>query len=421
MSAEPRQHLPKIFLVTLSFFLLLNTLWFYGFVRDGLWIALVVGSIFLYRKIGWINFCIVSLTVGVMTGILLAIVPQLGLDDMLYPDAHSRMETRDEQGRSIYKPDTRLEMKQPFGDLKRMADPEQALDVEPRSILFQTDSMGFRNESPANNPEWVLVGDSFIAGNGNTQPDLLTSQLKESGVSAYNLGWPGAIPDYVANIEKFQREKNSNTKFLLFIFEGNDFSETERVRVEGFSKIKKRWKAFFSAYKDFFRNTDLYRLTYILYASIKSKVSPKTNVVVHAIGDYKVGFYKRYMEAASRDRYTFPLWVEEELKRVSPAIAHLFFIPIKYRVLRNLTSEPGKPLPNAQWQALQDLANRLELPATNLTPHLVKGTQKLFQEKGTLTFWTDDTHWNRAGARLAAEAVCKVVKGMECDMRVGKN
>lgn len=415
MSAESRQHFPKLFLVTLSFFLLLNAFGFYGFVRDGLWIALAIGSIFLYRKIGWINFCIVSLTVGVMTGILLAVIPQLGLDDTLYPDAHSRMETRDEQGRSIYKPDTRLEMEQPFGDLKRMANPEQALDTEPRSILFQTDSMGFRNEAPPEKPRWVLVGDSFIAGNGNSQPDLLTSQIKDRGVSVYNLGWPGAIPDYVANIEKFQREKNRDAMFLLFVFEGNDFSETERMRLEGFSEIKKKWKTFFSAYRNFFRNTDLYRLTYILYASIKSKVSPKTNVIVHTIGDRKVGFYKRYIEAAGRDHYAFPLWVEEELKRVSPVIAHIFFIPIKYRVLRDLIDSPGEPLPNAQWQALQDLAKRLELPATNLTPHLVQGTKKMFQEKGELSFWTDDTHWNRAGTALAAETVCNIAKEMKCN------
>ncbi|QPJ61132.1 MAG: hypothetical protein G3M70_04205 [Candidatus Nitronauta litoralis] len=415
MTAEPRPPALKFVAVTLSFFLLLNAFWFYGFVRDGLWIALVVGSVFLYRKTGWINFSILALTFTVLTGTLLAAVPRLGLDDMLYPDAHSRMETRDAEGRSIYKRNSRLEMEQPFGDLKRMAGPEQELETQPRHILFQTDDLGFRNESPVpENPRWVLVGDSFIAGNGNSQPDLLASQLKRRGVSIYNLGWPGAIPDYVANIEKFRKQKNRDAKFLLFVFEGNDFLEREKVRVEGLSKIKKGWKRFFGAYKNFFRNTDLYRLTYILYASIKNKVKPKNRVVVHSIGGRPIGFYKRYLEAAQSEQYTFPLWVEEELKRVNGSIAHVFFIPIKYRVLQPLFDTPGKPIPNAPWQALQKLTRQLNIPATNLTPQLIEGTRQLFKQNGRLTFWTDDTHWNRAGTNLVARVVCNTLNEMGC-------
>jgi hypothetical protein len=422
MTAESPQRFIKFSAVTLSFFLLLNALWFYGFVRDGLWIALVVGSVFLYRKIDWINFSILALTFTLITAALLAVVPRLGFNDMLYPDAHSRMETRDDEGRSIYKPDTRLEMDQPFGDLKRMAGPEQLLDIEPRHILFQTDALGFRNENPVpEKPEWVIVGDSFIAGNGNSQPDLVSTQLKQRGVSIYNLGWPGAIPDYVANIEKFKQQKNSAARFLLFVFEGNDFLETEKVRVEGFSKIKKAWKGFFGAYKSFFRTTDLYRLTYILYASLKSKIKPKNNVLVHSIGGRHVGFYKRYLQAAQRDEYVFPLWVEEELQRVSGSIAHVFFIPVKYRVLQSLFDSPGQPLPNAQWQALEKLTKQLNIPATDLTPDLVKGTKKLFNKNEELTFWTDDTHWNRAGAGLVAQAVCNSMVKMKCAEGQDKN
>ncbi len=421
MTAEPRPPFLKFFSTAISFFLLLNAFWFYGFVRDGLWIALVVGSVFLYRKTGWVNFSILALTFTAITGTLLAAVPLLGLDDMLYPDAHSRMETRDAEGRSIYKPNSRLEMEQPFGDLKRMAGPEQELEIEPRHILFQTDDLGFRNESPVpQNPRWVLVGDSFIAGNGNSQPDLLASQLKKRGVSIYNLGWPGAIPDYVANIEKFRKQKNSDAKFVLFVFEGNDFLEREKVRVEGFSKIKKGWKSFFGAYKSFFRSTDLYRLTYILYASIKNKVKPKNKVIVHSIGGRPIGFYKRYLEAAQNEQYNFPLWVEEELKRVRSSIAHVFFIPIKYRVLQPLFDTPARNLPDAQWKALEKLTSQLKIPATNLTPELVKGTEQLFNKNGELTFWTDDTHWNQAGTDMVARVVCNTIKEMGC-VEEGRN
>ena len=406
----------KFLWVFLSFFLLLNGLWFYGFVGDGLWALLVLLFIVLYRRTGWRNFTMVAVSFSIVTLFFLWLVPRLGWEDRLYPDAHSRMETRGPDGRAIYRPNARLEMEQPFGDLKRMAAPDLELDLEPRHIVFQSDSLGFRNDRDYAGQRWVLAGDSFIAGNGNSQESLLDQQLRRRGVDSYNLGWPGALPDYVANIQRLRDRYGERFKVLLFVFEGNDFLETERIRDPAWARVKSLWKHWSGVYRNFFRDTGLYRLTRMVYASARQRFSGNKQVAVHRLDSKRVGFYQRYLDIMQRQHYRLPVWVEQELSRVRHLIHHVFFIPVKYRVLQPLLDpHPPSPLPHAQWEALRSTAGRLGLPLTDLTPHLIRANKRLWKTGKKLVFWTDDTHWNPLGMEAAASALCATLPELACD------
>ena len=78
--------------------------------------------------------------------------------------------------------------------------------AEPRRVRYKTDSMGFRNDADYHNEPVLLVGDSFIAGSGNTQEDLLSAQLeRDCGLPAYNLAFPGELHSYVRYVQGFFR------------------------------------------------------------------------------------------------------------------------------------------------------------------------------------------------------------------------
>ena len=89
-------------------------------------------------------------------------------------------------------------------------------------------------------------------------------------------------------------------------------------------------------------------------------------------------------------------------------IERIFFIPTKYRVY-HLYIEPGKDLPNAAWEYLKGVCQKNNLQCTNLTPPLIKATDELLAQ-GEMTWWRDDTHWNRNGMAVAARVVAESLR-----------
>ena len=218
----------KLLVTIISFFITLNALLFYGFVRDGTWFVIAVLLIPLYFKIGRVNFFIMSLTFSLMTLVMVMIaefIPQ----EKVFNRPHQKLVTTDDQGRFIYRPNASFVKQQEHGNLPGMAKGNANFDFEPRKIVFKVDSFGFRNDADYTNEKFILIGDSFIAGNGNSQEDTLSSQFKKTfGVNTYNMGHPGAVVDYFENIKKFSEKFGDNFKALLFVFEGNDFVKRKR-------------------------------------------------------------------------------------------------------------------------------------------------------------------------------------------------
>ena len=63
--------------------------------------------------------------------------------------------------------------------------------------ILKTDEYGLRNSINLNNADFILVGDSFIVGNGNTQkhiPSEILSRLLNKKVA--NIAFPGAPISY---------------------------------------------------------------------------------------------------------------------------------------------------------------------------------------------------------------------------------
>ena len=423
----------KHWLTFLSFFIILNTLFFYGFIRDGTWAVIAILLIPISYKISRINF-FVSATSFLFTTLFLIWVVDFGFPNLFYEFAYDRLITRIESdvrktppyipGTPIYKKNKTINMIQASGSLRRLAnkvnpDDGHVLQYESRKIIFKTDSLGFRNNSNYNAQPFVLVGDSFIAGTGNTQKHTLSSVLKNKyKVDTYSMGVAGADPvDYLTYIKMLEGLSKNPFKVLLFIFESNDFPEIEHGNTQepiGFTNF---YKKPIKLYKNYFRQTGLYRYTWMAYKSIKNsyKDDKFSRIQINKIGNHLIGFGRNEIRQAHQNEYIPPQIIEKTFKSLKDKVFHIYYIPEKYRTYYPLIygSEKG-PLPNATWEKVSSITKKLKIPITNLGPIFVREAKRYFLKENQFIYWKDDIHWNIKGISLTAEVMCQTIKELKC-------
>ena len=407
----------KPWIVLASFFLTLNALLFYGFVRDGTWIVIAVLLIPLFFRIGSVNFFIMSLSFCFATLAMVA-VAALFPGEKIFNRPHQILQAKDDRGRSIYKPGQKVVKRQKHGNLKGMASKDTQFDYEPREIIFNVDSFGFRNDADYGNEKFILIGDSFIAGNGNSQEDTLSSQLIDAyGAKVYNMGHPGAVINYIENIEKFKEKYGENFQALVFLFEGNDFVRRAGLnRTAEVRRFKQIYKKFLREYKGFFHSTQLYRYTYIAYHSALKKLGfkKKDQVEVLDINGHRMGIHRPSIAVVKRKSYQTPTYWEEGLGALRDNLKAIIFIPAKYRVYHDFpNASAAAELPDVHWQSTDSLARKLGVQSINLTGPLREESRKLLL-KNKFTFWKDDTHWNANGIAVAAKVLCARIKELGC-------
>jgi len=69
---------------------------------------------------------------------------------------------------------------------------------------------------------------------------------------------------------------------------------------------------------------------------------------------------------------------------------------------------PLKILPNKQREYIRSIGLKLGIKTTNLTPALIDASDD-FLGNNALSFWRDDTHWNKNGISIAAKVVAAVI------------
>jgi hypothetical protein len=423
----------KHWLTFLSFFIILNTLFFYGFIRDGTWAVIAVLLIPICYKISRINFFL-SANSFLFTTLFLIWVVDFGFPNLFYEFAYDRLITRIDYnviktpphipGTPIYKKNKTVDMIQPSGHLRALAnkvnpDDGHVLEYEPRKIIFKTDSLGFRNNSNYNAQPFVLVGDSFIAGSANTQKHTLSSVLKDKyKVNTYSMGVAGAdLEDYLTYIKMLEGLYKSPFKVLLFVYESNDFPKVEPEKTQepiGFTNFHKKP---IKLYKKFFRQTGLYRYTWMGYKSITNRYKDDkfSRIQINKIGNHLIGFGRNEIRQAHQNEYIPPPIIEKTLKSLKDKILHIYYIPEKYRIYYPLIYDADKvPLPNATWEKVSSITKKLEIPITNLGPVFIREAKRYFFEKNQFIYWKDDEHWNIKGVSLAAKVMCQTIKELKC-------
>ncbi|MDP2786948.1 MAG: hypothetical protein Q8O79_02580 [Pseudomonadota bacterium] len=382
----------------------LHLLLFYG-VPGGIQLAVLIALGIFYFRAGALPAVATTLSLGVATLFCSFAIHLLGLDKAMYYRPHEQLVQRDHaQGHRAYRKNARIEMTAPHGDLKALTAADLA---QARKIIFQTDSAGFRNDKDYADGDLVLIGDSFVVSMGDSQADTLSTQLANArGIKAYNLGHPGDISDYLSTWRAFQRQHAGPVRAVLFLFEGNDFGTTYKLSQADKPTLLARYAG---EYYAIFTGSDLYRVTKSLYARATKagSIAASSSVRIETLAGQKMGIYAPYIEVSERPQYAIPATMREDLITLVSGVKHVFFIPTNYRVYARHLGKTA--LPNAQWQALSKLCQQQGWRCTDLTPDLTAASDTLLAQ-GQFTWWLDDTHWNRAGIKIAAEVVAEQLR-----------
>ena len=322
-------------------------------------------------------------------------------------------------GHGIYKPQRQGEMLIPFGDLVAIDGRTRAAIAEPRLVSYHTDSLGFRNDADYAGQQVLLVGDSIVAGSGSTQADILSDQLKRDyGIDAYNLAFPGELHSYVRYVQGFFKTHQSGPKAYIFLFEGNDFPLPKPGKAAPTAATAAPPSSFAIARKETVQSLKellVYRYAFSFYHILHQRLWPDTypKVTVMKVkgrDDLALGFLNSYVAVAKRGSYDAGDDFAIKLDRIKDHLGGIFFVPTKFRVYYNyLEGNKGAPLPNAQWEYVKATAARVGVRCVNLTGPLVEESGRLLPE-GKLTFWRDDSHWNRYGVAVAARMVHNILE-----------
>jgi len=349
--------------------------------------------------------------------LILEIVLRFVGPGLLYRSPHEMLATFDYRlGHGRYHRQQQGDMQVPFGDMVSLDPKTGPVIAQPRRVRFKTDGAGFRNDKDYQNEPVLLVGDSFIAGSGNTQADLLSAQLeRDYGLPAYNLAFPGELHSYVRYVQRFfEAHPQSDARVLLFLFEGNDFPPGQpRAAAPPIKKPDPPPSALETArleLKQSIKELLVYRyafsLCHILNKRWRPANYPRVEVIkVRGHDDLYLGFMEGYIKVTRRPTYDGDAEFLPKLARIKKHLAGIFFIPTKFRVYYSLLDlESRPPLPNAQWDYVQEQARRLGVRCVNLTGPLKEESRRLLPE-GQLTFWKDDSHWNRDGMAVTARTI----------------
>lgn len=386
--------------------LLVHAIMAFGLVGSNelIWIICGLPVLFLILppRIPWM----VSLSTAFAVLLLAGMLKFTGLDQSIFPSPTAALIDYDlMRGHQIYRPNQDVNVTVPFGDLRTMTTKD--MDTEPKDVHFMTDSLGYRNEADYNGEPYIIVGDSFVAASSTNQSQILSAQLRDQGIEAWNVAAVGGdLADYARWIDHTRAAVSKDAKIMLFFFEGNDFAKPE-----DHEQGKPAWKIWLKRYRNMMRFTNIGKFTSVQMAKLfpkkKTKDEPEDRVLVHQAGAKKLSFLHIYKEVAGRDTYPHTGDFAGLMKRVTPEVAHIFFIPAKWRVYAPLIGEATLPMPNPQLAFLK--AHAGDVPVTDLTPAIRSEAKRLLPQ-GEYVWYVDDTHWNANGIKAASEAVAKALK-----------
>lgn len=327
----------------------------------------------------------------------------------------------------IYRPNQKVRVAVPHGDLLA-TDPMLPQDLaQPREEVFATDSIGYRNDQDFTQEKFLIVGDSFVAGIGNTQEDVLTMQLRRDfGINAYNLGFPADTQGYAERIA-WARSKFPNISCIgMVLFEGNDFQLVNSTEVASRNAIPKGFQQVVKSYIRLIRGNSefskmFYGLTTRAWEVVQERIKTRSpgsdarelssrTTFVKSVRGAPMGFLHGYAEVVQRQTFDDYNFVRDRLTEAMPDF--VLFVPDKYRIYSRLFDDSAvDQLPNAQWDYLSSVTARLGIPAVNLTEPLIERAQQIISD-GRTVFWRDDTHWNREGISVGAAEVAKLLSAI---------
>lgn len=346
-----------------------------------------------------------------LVAILLAEIGlRVGWDDRLFYRSHDRFFERSTEFRDSHRYVPSVQStRRIHGDLAAFSGAPS--DRVYRMERFITDGRGFRNANRDSSEKVnvIVLGDSFAAGSDTTQEETWTQVMRdELKMRVYNLGLPGSPADELRVLvtELPHLSVAENPIVVWMIFSGNDFEppyeSSELLSDPSALKMGLLESLIVTLYNSQSRSA-LSRL----FGSIK-RVEGTPLVERRTIpGVGQMLFYRPYIEMATRNRheiegslaYASLRRTMRKMRQFSQASRFSVLVvaaPSKEDVYLRTYMEGEK---TAVAQVLEGLSQEVSFDFLDLGPLFVKSA------KERALWWSDDTHWNSDGNRVAAEAI----------------
>jgi hypothetical protein len=268
-----------------------------------------------------------------------------------------------------------------------------------RKTLWVTDQVGYRNEHFINAPDILLIGDSYIAGSGLSQEQLLSNVLSKKlgpGVKIYNLA-PAVFSQFDSLYQENYLEK---PKLIIYscaerdipaVFKGNIRSRKSLSDVLAFHGN-------IDVYMD--RMLRLYSLRWV-----KSRLLNSTGAGIVSPSNPDMFFLSgRGMARHSEDELKQAAAAIVSYKRYcdSMNIGFLFMpMPEKETVYYKLVPLTDQPDYLTRLDSLLGLAGVATINTLSLY------NRWLSVDGRPLLYQLDDTHWSHTGVELVADEITR--------------
>ena len=293
----------------------------------------------------------------------------------------------------------------PHGDMVAIDRGIEYLSV-PREQKFITDIRGFRNDGDDINYNLAIIGDSFVAGTGSSQEYTLSNIVyRKYGIKPYNLGIQGNLSIYKKRMKEYLKDY-PDAKFIMYVFEGNDFSK----------KIDWNYRLFEYPFSNLTKIQNKligftpYKFDDILFNQLKVKVAGR-QISTYKIGNKDMGFYDKYTAVS--------ILTDPKLSNSKgdddTVLEHLvcaFYVPTKYTVYKKyITSSSDSYIEeqDPKYMLLKKYLSKYDVSVTNLTHKLQNEADRILANDQYI-FWQDDTHWNQYGMEAVSESLFKCLK-----------
>lgn len=283
-----------------------------------------------------------------------------------------------------------------------------------RDYRFVTDARGWKTLQPLESADLVIVGDSFLAALGGDQmTDQLGWQLKGlTGLNYYEAAHPGDPGDYLQRILELDRERPMARRYILLVYEGNDLAVKERsfsIAIDPTAPderlLLRVWRDLLDNRLPEILNPPLARLLSIYAESYRLQRNRRTHAAfdaseIRSIGGMPVAFSINNTLVSRDPGLSLPRSLDpDELGYLKDKIKCIVLVPTKSSVyLDDRSLAQRHPLLATDFQRLRQRG----IQTLDLTPGLRAAARAGGSE---LLYWSDDTHWNRNGIRVAARTM----------------
>ena len=250
----------------------------------------------------------------------------------------------------------------------------------PRKHRFSTNNLGYKTDSTCRQAGLIIAGDSFLAASGGDDMDQMLGSVlgAATGLDICELAHPGNTLDYQARISALKRVTHTKIPYVLLVYEGNDLnSKNEHLLKRLIKRIP---------------------VAALLKTQLSIFSKDDARVTVSRFRNGEQAFYKESILASNADGKISNLdWFLSD-----DSFCGVWLVPTSYSVMKE-----QKPTLERH-PSLQSQVNMIIKSGREFKD--LREPLKTHHDKGHLIWWKDDTHWNHAGIKIAADYLLRTSK-----------